>query len=170
MQQFLSQLGIDWRLLISQAVDFSLLLAVLWFFLYKPLLKLLKDRRRKIEEGLTKAEIADERLREIDVIGKEKIKEAEAQALGIIRKTEGEAKVLEAKLMLKTKEREEAELADFQGVLLAKEEASRRALDEEAKKLVKMAIAKTVALSPESIDDALITRAIKEVKQTGGSR
>jgi F-type H+-transporting ATPase subunit b len=167
MQQFLSQLGIDWRLLISQAVDFALLLAVLWFFLYKPLLKLLKDRRQKIEEGLVKAKMADERLHEIDGIGKEKIKEAEAQAIGIIRKTESDAKALEAKLISKAKEKEEAELKEFQTVLLAKEDASRRALDDEAKKLVKAAIAKTVALSPESIDDALIARAIKEVKQTG---
>jgi len=165
MQQLFSQLGIDWRLLLSQAVDFSLLLAVLWFFLYKPLLKILKDRKQKIEEGLAKAQAADERLHEIDAIGKEKIKEAETQALGIIRKTESDVKALEAKLMLKAKEKEEAELKDFHGVLLAKEDASRRALDDEAKKLVKMAIAKTVMLSPESVDDALIARALKEVKQ-----
>ena len=67
--------------------------------------------------------------------------------------------------MLKAKEKEEAELKDFQGVLLSREDASRRALDDEAKKLIKMAIVKTVALSPDLIDEALIAQAIKEVKQ-----
>ncbi len=166
MQQLLSQLGIDWRLLISQAVDFSLILFVLWFFLYKPLLKLLKDRKERIEEGLMKAKMADERLHEIDIVRKEKIKEAEAQALEILRKTERDAKILEEKLLAKAKEKEAAELKDFSGILLAKEEASRRALDEESKKLIKTAIAKTVALSPELIDNALIEKAIKEAKQT----
>jgi F-type H+-transporting ATPase subunit b len=167
MQQLFSQLGIDWRLILSQAANFLVLFAVLWFLLYKPLLKLLADRRKKIEEGIVKAEMADARLLEANETSKEKIKEAELAAQGIIRKTEGDAKVLEAKLLAKAKEKETAELADFQGILRSKEDASRRALDDEAKKLVKMAIAKTVALSPESIDDALIARAIKEVKQTG---
>ena len=141
------------------------LLIVLRFFLYKPLLKLLADRKKKIEEGVEKAKMADVRLLEANEKSKEKIKEAEKQAIGIIQKTENDAKVLEAKLMLKAKEKEEAELKDFQGVLLSREDASRRALDDEAKKLIKMAIVKTVALSPDLIDEALIAQAIKEVKQ-----
>jgi len=167
MQQLLSQLGIDWHLLLSQAVNFLVLLIVLRFFLYKPLLKLLADRKKKIEEGVEKAKMADVRLLEANETSKEKIREAEKQAIGIIQKTENDAKVLEAKLMSKAKEKEEAELKDFQGVLLSKEDASRRALDDEAKKLVKMAIVKTVALSPDLIDDALIAQAIKEIKKTG---
>ena len=143
------------------------LLIVLRFFLYKPLLKLLADRKKKIEEGVEKAKMADVRLLEANETSKEKIREAEKQAIGIIQKTENDAKVLEAKLMSKAKEKEEAELKDFQGVLLSKEDASRRALDDEAKKLVKMAIVKTVALSPDLIDDALIAQAIKEIKKTG---
>ena len=165
MQQLLSQVGIDWHLLLSQAVNFLVLLIVLRFFLYKPLLKLLADRKKKIEEGVEKAKMADVRLLEANEKSKEKIKEAEKQAIGIIQKTENDAKVLEAKLMSKAKEKEEAELKDFQGVLLSKEDASRRALDDEAKKLIKMAIVKTVALSPDLIDEALIAQAIKEVKQ-----
>ena len=165
MQQLLSQLGIDWHLLLSQAVNFLVLLIVLRFFLYKPLLKLLADRKKKIEEGVEKAKMADVRLLEANETSKEKIREAEKQAIGIIQKTENDAKVLEAKLMLKAKEKEEAELKDFQGVLLSREDASRRALDDEAKKLIKMAIVKTVALSPDLIDEALIAQAIKEVKQ-----
>ena len=97
MQQLLSQLGIDWHLLLSQAVNFLVLLIVLRFFLYKPLLKLLADRKKKIEEGVEKAKMADVRLLEANETSKEKIREAEKQAIGIIQKTENDAKVLEAK-------------------------------------------------------------------------
>ena len=55
MEQLFSQLGIDWHLLLSQAVNFFLLLIVLRVFAYKPLLAFLHERRRKIEEGLAKA-------------------------------------------------------------------------------------------------------------------
>ena len=51
MQQLLSQLGINWELLVSQAVNFALLLIVLRLFVYKPLLKLLHDRRARIQDG-----------------------------------------------------------------------------------------------------------------------
>ena len=76
MSQLFSQLGIDWHLLLSQAVNFLLLLAILRFVVYKPLLTLLHKRRERIEEGLTKADEADKRLGEVDRIGKEKIREA----------------------------------------------------------------------------------------------
>jgi len=165
MQQLFSQLGIDWRLIISQAVNFLVLLGVLWFLLYKPLLKLLSDRRKKIEEGIVKAEMADTRLLEANETSKQKIKEAEAQALGIIRKTEGDAKVLEEKLLQKAKDKENAALKDMEGLLRAREDESRRAVEAGAKELIKAALIRTVELSPESVDDALIARAIKEAKQ-----
>ncbi len=159
-----SQLGIDWRLLISQAVDFFVLLFVLWLLLYKPLLKLLRDRRQKIEEGIVKAKMADVRLSEANETSKEKIKEAEAQALGILRKTENDAKVLEAKLLAKAKEKEAAALKDMDAVLRVKEDASRREVLRGAQSLVKESLVKMVELDPSAIDDALIARAVKEVQ------
>lgn len=50
--------GIDWRLLIIQAVNFGLLMLALWYFLYGPLMRLLDERRAKIEKGVKDAERA----------------------------------------------------------------------------------------------------------------
>lgn len=52
----LGKLGINPWLLIAQIVNFAILLAVLYIFLYKPILKLFKDRSTKIDEGLKNAE------------------------------------------------------------------------------------------------------------------
>ena len=52
MSQLFSQLGINGGLLLSQAVNFSLVLIVLYAVLYKPLLGILRSRRERIEEGL----------------------------------------------------------------------------------------------------------------------
>ncbi len=165
MSQLLGQLGIDWRLLLSQAVNFFLLLIVLRIFVYQPLMKLLRERRERIEEGLAKADEADRRLLEVGEIGKGKIKEAEAEALGILRRTEGEAKELEAKLMAEIKRKEAEELANAAAALRAKEEAARRETEREAAALVRRAIVRTVELAPEQVDDALIARAVKEMRQ-----
>lgn len=66
MEEVLKAFGVDWRLLIIQAVNFGLLLLVLWQFLYKPLMRLLDARRVKIEEGIMNAEKADKTLKKID--------------------------------------------------------------------------------------------------------
>ena len=163
MEQLFSQLGLDWHLLLSQVVNFALLLIALRLFAYKPILKVLHDRRARIEEGLTKADEADRRLHEADAMKKQKIHEGEAQAMGILKKTETDAKELEAKMLAEARRKEAEELAATESMIRAKEEASRRDMEKEAAVMVRMAIAKTVELSPENIDDALIARAIKEV-------
>ncbi|HUC31552.1 MAG TPA: hypothetical protein VMR99_02605 [Candidatus Paceibacterota bacterium] len=164
MEQLLDQLGINWQLLLSQAVNFILLLIVLRIFVYKPLLKLLHDRREKIEGGLVKAEEAERRLHEVDLISKGKIKDAEHEAIAILKRTESDAKTLEEKLLAEAKHREEEAMKSAAMRLRSQEEESRRALDKEAAALVRSAITRTVELAPEHIDDALIAKAVSEAK------
>lgn len=165
MQELVSQLGINWQLLASQAVNFALLLIVLRIFVYKPVLKLLHDRRAKIERGLAEAAEAEARLHEVDEIGKGKIKEAEHEAVNILKRTETEAKTLEEKLLAAARAREEEAINGAAVRLRSQEEESRRAMEKEAAALVRAAIVRTVELSPENIDDALITKAVGEAKQ-----
>lgn len=165
MSEFVNQLGIDWRLLLSQAVNFFLLLIVLRLFVYKPLLALMRERKSKIEEGLAKAEEAGRRLDEINIIGKEKIKEAEEEGLRIIRKTEKDAKDLEIILLSQAKEKETALLKNADLIAKAKQEEAREAARQEAVAFVKSAIIKTVEFSPDKVDEELIKRAVAEVSK-----
>jgi F-type H+-transporting ATPase subunit b len=160
----LDQLGIDWKLFLSQAVNFFILLAVLTFFVYKPLIKVIKQRTAKIKEGLDKAEEADVRLKEIDHIGAEKIKEAEQKGIEIIKATEDKAKLIDKENQEKLEKKQEAaqELLK-QSILKQREEAKSKVLAEAAE-LVKKTIIKTVELKPGDIDDALIKKAVREVE------
>lgn len=142
-----------------------LLLLVLRLFVYKPLLKLLHDRRARIEEGLIKAAEADRRLGEIEEIGKGKIKAAEAEAFMIVKRTETEARVLEEKMLAEVKRKEAEEIANTVRLLRAKEEESRRRVEKEAAAMVRRAIVKTVEMAPEAIDETLIAKAVKEAKR-----
>lgn len=51
-------LGINLPSLITQFVNFGILLALLWIFLHKPLQRVLDERRRRIAEGLQASETA----------------------------------------------------------------------------------------------------------------
>jgi F-type H+-transporting ATPase subunit b len=52
----MSELGIDWRALLTQTISFSVVFFVLWRFAYKPIFAMLQLRREKITESLANAE------------------------------------------------------------------------------------------------------------------
>ena len=162
--ELLFQLGINWKLFLSQAVNFFILLGVLTFFVYKPLIKVIKERNQKISEGLKKADQADVRLKEIDVIGKEKIKEAEHQSIEIIKATEVKAKVLDKEIQEKA-EKKQKEVNDLLKLSLVKQkEEARNLVLKDAVELIRRTIIKTVELKPSDIDDELIKKAVDSAK------
>src|SRR3989344_7589595 len=59
MDQILTTLGRDWRLLAIQAFNFGLVLLALWYFLYRPILRMIDARQKKIAEGVKNAERAE---------------------------------------------------------------------------------------------------------------
>lgn len=163
MNQLFEQLGIDWKLFLSQVVNFFILLAVLWLFVYKPLIKVIKERNRKIKEGLDKAEEADVRLKNIDNIGKERIKQAEQESIKIIKNTEQKAKVLDQELQKKNEEKQAQMQKEAREQLKKQLEENKKVVLSQAAELVKKAIIKTVELNPDAIDEKLIKKAVEEV-------
>jgi F-type H+-transporting ATPase subunit b len=163
MNELLEQLGINWSLFLWQAINFFIILIVLTLFVYKPLIKVIKERSVKIKEGLDKAEQAGIRLKEVDNIAKGKIKEAEAESINIIKNTEEKAKVLEKEnqQIAEEKQKQAMELIK-QNSLRAQEQANKEVLGK-AVELVKKALIKTVELDPKAIDEKLIKKAVDEI-------
>ena len=62
----MSELGIDWKMLIAQLISFSIVFFVLWRFAYKPIFTMLQLRREKIAQGLANAEKTKKRLAQIE--------------------------------------------------------------------------------------------------------
>ena len=161
----LGQLGINWKLFLSQAFNFFILLIVLWKFVYKPLLIVIKERNQKIKEGLDKAEEAQIRLKEIDIISKERLKKADLESINIIKNTEDKARVLEQSLQKKAEEKQKNLMAQAELDYARQKEESERLVLKEATELVKKFIVKTVELKPEAIDEALIKKAVSGIKK-----
>ena len=160
----LSQLGIDWKLLLSQAVNFFILLLILRAFVYKPLLVVIKKRNEKIKEGLEKAQEANIRLQEIDIIAKDKLKHADQESINIIKRTEQKAKQLEQSLNAKTEEHQKELMNQAQLNYQRQLQESRSNILKNASLIIKKIIIKTVELKPENIDEALIHKAVDSIK------
>jgi len=91
MEEIANVFGLNWKLLLVQTVNFGVLLLVLWYFLYKPVLKMLDERREKIEGGIKDAEKAGSRLEEIESERDTVIKNASVEASEIIATSKNRA-------------------------------------------------------------------------------
>jgi F-type H+-transporting ATPase subunit b len=83
----ITDLGINLPVLVAQIVNFSFLLLLMRLFIYKPVLKMLDERRERIREGLSAAERGRETAAEAN---------REAQAQIDAARTEGQAIVAQA--------------------------------------------------------------------------
>lgn len=162
MEQLAEQLGIEWKLLLSQAVNFLILLVVLRFTVYKPLLNLLAKRREKIEAGLEKAKEADRRLAEISEVKREKLREAEREAMALMRASEERAKREAQAMLVAAREKEETLRKEAKQRIEAERLAELEATRSQAASLVKQILVKAVELKPEHIDEALIEKVARE--------
>lgn len=164
MSELFSKLGIDKWLLLAQAANFLILLWVLRKFVYAPLLKAMKERQGRIQEGLTKAEEADQRLIDANELAKGKLRETEEEAMSILRATEDRAKKTEAKLLEEAHKKEAQVLENAERVAKTKEDEAGQRFRKEAGMLLRSALAKAVGLRPETVDEALIESATKEIR------
>ncbi|MBI3273673.1 MAG: F0F1 ATP synthase subunit B [Candidatus Colwellbacteria bacterium] len=165
MGVLLTQLGVNWKLLFTQGVNFLILLVVLTAFVYKPLLKLLDERRRKIETGLKGAEEAEARLKDIERLKRETLSGADKSALEIISIAEKNARKRSGEIISGAEKKAEDVLKSAAVVAEHKKMEELEKLNKEARFLIKEVIVKTVELDPRQIDENLITSAFAAAKE-----
>jgi len=162
MEGLIQNLGLDWKLFLAQAANFFIVLIVLRFTVYKPLLELLAKRKKKIEEGIAKSEEADRRLHEVGELKKNKIREAEEEVVKVMKNAESRAKEETKKILDAAAVKEAGIMKTALERIEAEKIAERKKLYNEAVGLMKNVIAKTVEMDPKHIDDALIETAMKK--------
>src|SRR5213593_2211958 len=90
--------GWNWKLFLSQVISFCIVAFLLRRFAYKPILAVLEDRRRKIEEGQLNAENIRKELAEAEKRYQEIVAKANADAQRMIDEArESSAHVAERK-------------------------------------------------------------------------
>jgi F-type H+-transporting ATPase subunit b len=86
--------GINWALFLSQTISFCIVAFLLHRFAYKPILRVLEERRQRIAEGLANAEKIKQELAKTEASRREILDKANADATRLIE----EARALAAKL------------------------------------------------------------------------
>jgi F-type H+-transporting ATPase subunit b len=83
--------GVDWPHLVAQILSFCIVCALLYWFAYKPILKILDERRRQIAQGLANAEQIKAELARTEAQRQEVISTANAEAARIIEEAHAAA-------------------------------------------------------------------------------
>ncbi len=165
MSELLGQLGIDWKLLLSQGVNFFILLIVLTLFVWRPLIALVKRRQAAIGQGLDDAHQASLRLAQADEEASVRLAHADAEAVALITKAELEAGVRAERITARTEEKVNFMLKEAEVILQQKKQEELEDVLRVAQDLIKDAIVETVKLKPSAVDDALIGEALRVTKK-----
>ena len=97
--ELLSKLGIDWKLLAAQVVNFTILAGVLTYFVYRPLLDLLDARRERIRKALEDAQRIDEQKREMERERERRLRALDEEAGTFLERAQREAAELKRQIL-----------------------------------------------------------------------
>lgn len=92
MEQMIEAFGIDTRLIFVQILNFGLLVLVLTYLLYKPILNILNERQAKILKGINDAKEAEMIRRQVEEERNRIIGEANKEAGIIVLRAKDHAK------------------------------------------------------------------------------
>jgi F-type H+-transporting ATPase subunit b len=162
--QGISALGVDWRSLLFQVINFSILLFLLNKYAFPPIIRVLESRREKIEESLRTAEVIEAQHRELKETQAKLIKETQAQSHELITASKEQANDLLKESERKAKERAEHIMQETEALIRHEADELRNQLKSETARLVAAATEKILRQKLDAPrDTALIESTLKSL-------
>ncbi|MBI3342004.1 F0F1 ATP synthase subunit B [Candidatus Curtissbacteria bacterium] len=112
MEIITKQFGIEPTLLLAQIVNFLIILFVLKKFFYKPIVKMLDERRTTIGESLKNAEEIEAKLKSTEEKTASILKSAQDQSQKIIESAQDQATKIAENAQIEAKKSTEQTIAD----------------------------------------------------------
>jgi F-type H+-transporting ATPase subunit b len=143
MESLVSVFHLDLKLFIAQIINFSIVLAVLYYFAFKPISKVMEERSQKIEKSLNDAQEIASKLSEAEIEKKNIIAEAKKAATEILENANFQGEEKQKEMINKAKE-------DI-GQIINAEKAKIQIEKAETLKALKAETAELVVLTVEKI-------------------
>ncbi len=158
--------GINPLLLGAQFVNFAILLFLLKRFLYKPVMNVLDERKRKVETSLLQAEEIQRTFEAASKKQQEILEKARSEAAKIVAEAKEEAKILAEQMKKEAGEATQASIKRTQEMLSLEKGNMMNQAKKELVDMVAMVTEKVAATSLKNTDrDKIINEAIKDIKQ-----
>jgi F-type H+-transporting ATPase subunit b len=150
------ELGVNWHGLVAQFISFGLLLIILVLVGYRPIMRMLDERSRRIKDSMDQAEFIKEQTAKTEQLVQEQITEARKQGQDIIAQAEQIGERLKEEAREQARKDAEAIVARAQAEIRAE---SQQAMDQLRQEFVDVAI----KAAEKVIEKALDKEAHKEI-------
>lgn len=165
MEEFVTHFGIDAKLLLAQIINFSVVLIILRKFAYKPILKILHDRKAAIEQGIKMRSQAEKNLRESDEVRNRTLQKANVDALAIVTQAEQLGKTRQDEMVKETDKKVEGIITDARRIIDREKSKMNSEVTRDAQDLIRLSIEKVLGKLPsKDRDTVLIQEALKELR------
>ncbi|OGF19759.1 ATP synthase F0 subunit B [Candidatus Falkowbacteria bacterium RIFCSPHIGHO2_02_FULL_45_15] len=166
MGEVISTFHIDVRLLIAQAVNFAIVFVILYYFGIKPLMKILTERSKKIEDSLKNATKIEKELQQTESKRAEVIKKAKQEANELLAEVERQGEERRHEMTAKAKEEIVKIVAKTKEDLAIDKAIMLKHVKEEAAEMIVNAVEKVLGKKLTNADDKkFIEEAVQEVKK-----
>lgn len=150
---------IDIKQVLLQIANFSVLMFIMNKYLYKPVLKVLKQRENKINDGLSSAEKNIKAEEELGKAKKSVLSKARREAAKILSDAKADAKTQSKAMLIEAKKQAKDELAKQEKKA---QQASQSRVNEQDSKLAKLTMATVETLLRDSLSAKDVERITKE--------
>lgn len=162
---FISTLGINWKLFLAQLLNFGIVIFILWKWVMKPVVGALEARRERIQESVNRAAEIERRMKEFELQRAEDLKKARLQSEEIFKKAAVVADAARQESVAAARAEADRILGDAQAAIEAEKQQMLREIREELSSLTVLATEKILRqrLDREK-DRELVSEVLKSIK------
>jgi len=154
------KLGINWGLLIAQIFNVVLLVWLLTRFLYRPVLNILNERTRRIQESLKETEQVKEQLARANQDYDQKLAQARQEAAAILAQAQERAKLQEAEIIAQARQEADRIRAEAREQAVQERDQLMRDLKNQMADLVTITASRVLGEELKSNHDQLIEESL----------
>jgi len=143
MDSFINTFHIDWKIIIAQAINFVIVLFVLYFLIVKPLKKMMSERTELIEGGINDAKTNAEILKNTNKEYNEIVTRAKTEAHTIFQEGKQEAENKKAEMIENAKKEVDNMILNGKKIL---ESEKSKILEEAKEEIVSLVVKATEKL------------------------
>lgn len=159
-------LGLNWKLFLGQLVNFSIIVFVLWKWVFTPVVTALQNRTKKIEESLQDAENIKQQVAELEQFRTQQQQAARVEYQQVLAAAEEAAENQRLYLLQQAREQSQQVVAEAERRIRAERTTMIREVKEEMADLVVTAAEKILQEKLDRSRDAeLIQQSLEKVNR-----
>ncbi len=151
--------------MLAQLINFIVLVFLLAKFAYKPILKALDARRKKIEEGVMFSEKAKAELASIEELKANELEGARRKGMDLVKVAETAASTVRSEILVDAEAQKQKLIATGKTLLAEQKNRMEKGVYDQAVALVEDALGKVLGKTQfKAEEQALIQQAVSEIR------